>query len=206
MTNGITFSEVMAGSFSLGEDDPETGREKGEAEDTRLTMNAAVSIPDLGVFIADPDHPGSLDGSIDFSPLGTGLKVRTGVFNLFSPTEDSNLKLMVYEMGIEADGRAYYIAGHKKVKNDRGFDLWSATTTLYTTLHAGEDKHAPIIGAGVLTLGARDLNDLLSTVRVTGSDSGVDKAATLAKFGNFFMGELWDTYGPEALKIVLPER
>jgi hypothetical protein len=74
------------------------------------------------------------------------------------------------------------------------------TTTLYTTLHEEPDKSGTIIGAGILTLGVPDLAALLSTVRVTGTDSTAEKAATVAKFGKFFMGELWDSYGIETLK------
>lgn len=198
MTNGITFSEVMAGGFALGETDPQSGKAKGDSDGTKLTMNAEVTISDLDAFIADPDHLGNIAGSIDFTPLGTGIPSRTGVFNLFSPSGQADLKLMVYEMGIEVEGKAYYVAGHKEVKDDNGFDLWSDTTTLLTTLHQGEGKDGPVAGAGVLTLGVKDLAELLSTVRVTGTASPTEMAATVAKFGKFFLGELWHSYGPEA--------
>lgn len=206
MPHGITFGEVMAGPFALGKTDPEAGRAQGETDGTRLIMTADVSIADLDAFIADPDHPGGLAGTVDFEPLGTGLRAREGIFNLFSPGGDPDLKLMVYELGFEVDGRPYYLAGRKEVRDDAGFDLWSDTTTLYTTLHDGGDKTAPVAGAGVLALGMRDLAELLSTLRVTGTDSPVEIAATLGKFGGFFMGQLWDSYGPEALKLATLSR
>lgn len=202
MPHGITFCETMAGPFALGETLSESGRDKGAQEGTTLTMNADVAIADLDAFIADPDHLGGLSGTIDFNPLGSGLAATHGVFNLFSPTGDPGMKHMVYELAIASDRTPYYVAGHKRVQDDRGFDLWSDTTTLHTTLHEGDSKDGVIVGAGVLTLGATDLAELLSTVRVTGTDSPLEKAATIAKFGTFFMGELWDTYGPEVLRTV----
>ena len=200
MPRGITFSETMAGPFALDEQDPERGRATGARRGTRLTMNARVSIADLDAFVADPDHAGELAGSVDFAPLGVALTAHDGVFNLFSPSGQPELKLMVYELAISAAGKPYYVAGRKEVRDDRGFDLWSDTTTLYTTLHQGAGKDGPVVGAGILGLGVRDLGDLLATVRVTGAGSPLEIAETLTKFGVFFMGELWHSYGPEMLK------
>mgnify|MGYP006203016461 FL=1 len=42
-----------------------------------------------------------------------------------------------------------------------------------------------------------DFLKLMSTIKVTGSKSAKERAATVAKFGRFFMGQLWNTYGPE---------
>ncbi len=200
MSHGITFGETMAGPFALGETRSEGGRDKGKQAGTELTMNANVTIPDLDAFIADPDHLGGLSGTVDFAPLGSGLAATRGVFNLFSPTGEPGMKHMIYELAIVSDGTPYYVAGHKRVRDDRGFDLWSDTTTLHTTLHEGDSKDGAVIGAGVLTLGVPDLASLLSTVRVTGTDNPLEMAATIAKFGTFFMGELWNTYGAEMLR------
>lgn len=196
MAIGITFDETMEGHFALNETDPEAGAEKGKAARTTLAMHATVTIPDLDAFIADQKHEGGLKGTIDFAPLGMGMKAQTGVFNLFSPSRAKNLKYMIYEMGFRHDGKPRYLAGKKHVRDDFGFDLWTDTTTLFTTLHDGADAKAPVIGAGVLRLDMGDFMKLMSTVRVTGTRSATDKAAAVAKFGQFFMGELWDIYGP----------
>lgn len=197
MPIGITFDETMAGAFALGSDDPEAGAAAGEAAGTELAMHATVSIPDLDAFIADPAHPGGLTGNIDFPPLGQGIPADSGVFKLFSPSGETDMKYMVYELAFQHDGQPRYLAGKKHVRDDRGFDMWSDTTTLFTTLHDGGDANAPAIGAGVLRLDMVDFTKLMSTIRVTGTDDAADKAAAVAKFGRFFMGELWDTYGIE---------
>jgi hypothetical protein len=73
--------------------------------------------------------------------------------------------------------------------------MWKQTTTLYTTLHAGTDKSGPVVGAGVLSLGVMDLIRMLGTVHATNADSPTQAAAAIARFGQFFLGQLWDSYG-----------
>ena len=191
---GITFSETMSGGFALGTTDPKAGNQKGKREGTEMAMHATISVRDLEGFTRDPKHLGELHGSIDFTPFGQGLPASTGVFNLFSPTDNPAMKYMVYELGIEHEGQAYYVAGRKEVHDDPGFDLWSDTTTLFTKLHKGTDADGEVVGAGVLSLGVTDLIKLVSTMRATGAGSPAAKAAAYAKFGQFFMAELWDSY------------
>jgi cholesterol oxidase len=194
MSVGISFREVMSGGFALGATDPEDGQRRGQTEGSEMTMHAAIDIDDLDRFIADPGHLGGLTGTLDFTPFGNGLQATTGVFNLFSPTDDPKLKLMVYEMGFQHGGKSYYLAGQKNVRQDSILDLWKATTTLYTHLYEGTDKSGPVSGAGVLTLGVKELIQLMSTMRAPGADDFTEKSEAIAKFGRFFLGELWDTY------------
>lgn len=196
---GITFKETMTGGFSLAATDPAVGKDQGKLAGTELAMHAKVVIDDIDRFIAEAEHPGQLTGTIDFSPLGMGLVANTGVFNLFNPTDDPKLKLMVYELGFEHQDEAYYLAGKKEVRDGPVFDLWSDTTTLYTQLHKGSDKSGPVVGAGVLTLDVVDLIRLVSTITVTNADSGTDKLKTIGKFGQFFLGQLWDTYAKHVM-------
>ncbi len=191
---GLTFRETMSGGFALGETDPEAGRRKGEKGGSELSLHATIRIGDLKKFVDDPSHNGEITGHIDFTPFGENIPAKTGVFNLFSPTDQPRLKLMVYELGFEHEGADYYLAGKKEVRDDPGFDLWKDTTTLYTTLHEGTNKEAPVVGAGVLSLGVKDLLKLVSTMRAVNADSAKEKAEAMATFGHFFLGELWKSY------------
>jgi hypothetical protein len=188
MSAGLSFSETMSGPFALGESDPD----RGATAETRLTMHATVEIDDIERFVADPAHAGRLSGRVSFAPLSEDIRAETGVFNLFSPSGEPTLKHMVYELGFEHAGQAYYLAGKKHVRDEAGFDVWKDTTTLFTLLHRGTDTTGQVVGAGILTLGVADLARLVSTMRVNGSPQAVPEA--LARFGHFFMGELWDTY------------
>lgn len=196
-TFGITFRETMAGNFALGIQKPRLVNLAHSHGVHRLAMHVTVSIDDIDGFISDPGHLGSLTGTIDFAPLGAGLPAHTGIFNLFSPTTNQAETHMIYELGFTHEGQEYYIAGHKQVRDDPGLDLWSDTTTLYTTLHRGTDKNGEVAGAGILTLGLTDLIKLATTVRATNADSAAERAQAIGKFGKFFMGELWQTYGPK---------
>jgi hypothetical protein len=193
---GLSFRETMAGGFALGVTDPEAGRRQGERTGTELAMHATVSIRDLDRFLADPKHTGALSGTIDFPPFGIAIPASAGIFNLFSPGDEPRLKLMVYELGFAHDGKAYYLAGRKEVRNDPGFDIWKDTTTLFTRLHAGSDSSGPVVGAGTLSLGVAALIRMLGTAQVSNASTLAQKTGALARFGQLFLGELWDTYGP----------
>ena len=62
-------------------------------------------------------------------------------------------------------------------------------------LHQGQDKTGPIVGAGILTLGALDLMKMVSTMMALNAPSPAEAAKALMNFGRFFLGQLWDTYG-----------
>lgn len=191
---GISFRETMKGYFALQETDADAGAAKGKLEDTKLAMHASINVRDLTAFIDDPQHLGEISGSIDFPPFGTGIPASTGVFNLFSPTDEPDTKYMIYELGFEHDGQSYYLAGRKTVRDDPGFDLLSDTTTLNTVLYRGTDTGGEVVGAGVLKLGITQLAKLVSTMKATGTSSTVESAKTILRFGKFFLGELWESY------------
>ena len=191
---GIKFSEKMEGPFALGATEPDQGKKKGKADNTKMVMRGTIAIDDIDQFIADSDHEGELTGTIEFTPFGGPKPSKNGVFKLFSPTSDPKLREMVYEMGFEHEGQEYYMAGAKHVKHDRMFDLWADTTTLFTTLHEGSDKSGPIVGAGVLSLGILDLKSMLSTFEVTDADNPGEWSVGALKFFAFFLGAVVKLY------------
>ena len=197
---GITFRETMEGHFALGATDPEEGSRLGEAATpkTVLSLHATITVEDLDAFRADPRHGGRLTGSLSLPGFGERIPARTGVFQLFSPAEDPRMRYMVYEMGLTHEGTDYYLAGKKRVKDDPGPDMWKDTTTLFTRLHQGRDDTGPVVGAGILRLGAMDLMRMVSTMHATGTESLAQSAAALAQFGKFFLGQLWDQYAGSA--------
>src|SRR3546814_12109064 len=104
---------------------------------------------------------------------------------------------MVYELAFKHDGKDHYLAGRKQVHDGPGVDIWTDTTTLFTTLHQCRAAKAPVIAAGILRLDMGDFLRLMSTVKVTGSKSARQRAATVARFGHFSMGRLCATSTPE---------
>jgi hypothetical protein len=199
MTAGFTFRETMAGPFALGESDPARGYERGKDTRSTLAMHATVTIDDMRAFVEDPEHVGQLAGTVDVSGMNRDIPAPSGVVRLFSPTGDAELKTMVYELAFEHEGRPFYLAGEKKVKDDPGIDIWKDTTTLYTRLHEGEDTAGPVAGAGILTLSPVELVKMVGTMRVLGGDA-LGQLETLSRFGRFFFGELWEAYAATKLR------
>src|SRR5664279_2231061 len=179
---GLSFDEVMQGGFSMGTTDPLTGEKQGNAQNTRLVMKAAVSIADLDRFIADPQHTGSISGTIDFAPLGMGLRSNSGVFKLFSPGNPPSVKWMIYELGFLQAGKPYYLAGKKIIPKESGAGLLPETTTLYAQLHEGNDSTGAILAAGTLHLGAPELAELLETIRTSNTASTYESVQAVATF------------------------
>jgi cholesterol oxidase len=152
-------------------------------------------IRDLDRLLVEPDHPGALAGSIESGLFGGTIEGTGGVFNLFNPSGQPGLKYMVYELGFLHAGTSYYLAGRKEVQDSSALDAWHQTTTLYTRLHQGTDASGPIVGAGVLSLGVADLIRMLGTVTTPGAADAAQSAVAIARFGQFFLGQMWDSYG-----------
>jgi hypothetical protein len=189
--SGLTFSETMSGPVALGVSDPAAGAADVDAK--TLSIHCEISIDDVDRFVADREHTGSITGSVEYELFGGELPVTRGIFNLFSPG-GPNERLMQYRLAFEHDDKPYFLDGAKHVKDDPGFDVWKDTTTLHTVLHEGSDASGPLVGAGILSLGAGALARMMSTMRPV--DGGIEP---LVKFGKVFLGSLWDQYGKEKI-------
>jgi hypothetical protein len=162
-----------------------------------LTLRVTVTIADLAAFVRDPTHTGQLDGEISFG-RGERPAVANGILHLFAPAEaragPTAAKVMYYGLRFQRDGREQFVAGLKHVDGYSPFRLWTETTTLYTQLHDGTDERAAVAGAGVLRVRPIDLLRTLPTLQATPRTGAVNGARTLAHFGLFFAGELWNSY------------
>src|SRR5258708_34931853 len=148
--SGLTFHETMSGPVALGETDPQAGAASPAAAE--LAIHCEITIDDIDRFVDDPEHTGTIAGTVDYAPFGDGIPATQGIFNLFSPGGPGE-KIMEYRLGFEHDGTAYYLVGKKHVHDDPGFDVWKYTTTLLTVVHAGSDESGAVPAAGALTLG-----------------------------------------------------
>jgi cholesterol oxidase len=191
VSGGLTFHETMEGPLTLEATDPESGA--ADAGAANLAIHCEITIDDIDRFVSDPEHTGSIDGTVDYTPFGDGMPVTHGIFNLFSPGAPEE-KIMGYRLAFEHDGKPYFLAGRKHVHDDPGFDVWKDTTTLYTVLHEGSDESGPVAGAGVLSLGVEALARMMSTMRPKGGGP-----EPMVKFGRLFLGSLWEVYGADKL-------
>lgn len=192
----LAFRETMSGAFSLGETEPTAGAGKGRS--TPFTFHATISVDDMEAFIQNPEHAARLVAHISFPPFGKDIPTKRGSFNLFKASDDPKARLMTYGMAFEHQGREYYLAGTKTIRDDRGADLWHDTTRLYCRLHEGGDERGAVVGAGVLKLTLGELIKLVSSMR--SSLEGSEGRQAVLRFGQFFLGTLWDVYAPMAQK------
>jgi cholesterol oxidase len=196
---GIEFTEAMRGYFAArpGLDFEEAAR-VGQAEGSRLEFTVTVVSDDLDRMLASPRHQAALYGTVVASALSPQpLNVTSGEFALL--TQDAEVvggRRMTYRMPLSTqDGKLYFLSGFKRIKDERGFDLWADTTTLFVTVHEGADESGAVVGRGILKILPSDFTKQLRTFKVTNAGSIGRRLKAMADFGRFFAGSLYDTYG-----------
>ncbi|MDH5719263.1 MAG: hypothetical protein OEZ13_01450 [Spirochaetia bacterium] len=196
----FTFSETMSGFIALEKRDPKEAERAAKENGSAFVMNVSVKISDLEQFIKDPFHTAKLTGSIDFTEFGDNISVSNGKFNLFSPSEDPQMKYMIYEFNFSHENQLYFFSGKKELKDDPGLDLWEDTTTLFCYIFKGANADADITASGILKISLIDFIKMLRTMSAENAQSLNKKAVIFIKFGKFFLGNLWNTYGSFFIK------
>ncbi|MDH2427148.1 GMC family oxidoreductase [Sphaerisporangium sp. TRM90804] len=194
----LSFTEEMRGRLSPGTSGPRlagaTGREDAEAFEFRLT----ITVDDVDRFLGEPAHLARAEGWVDAASCGGRRPVERGWFNLFAPGDEPDHREMRYRLWFSDDqGRPRTLAGVKDVRHGPATRLWLDTSTLHTRLLEGhvtedEDDGARVVGAGTLHIQPMNLAETLKSFHTEGP-RGV---SALARFGRFFVGQLWDVYGP----------
>ena len=199
----LQFTEKMRGFVTFGEDDYDKAFRQGKRTKTACMFHVTVLMDDIERFVEDAQHPGTITGYVDCDALGGKLDVQRGWFHLFVDADEDGQerKLMKYRLLIaDAEGHPITLNGYKEVKDDRGFDVWSDTTTLFTRILAGHvepadgDDDAEIVATGILHVLPQDLAVQLTTFRI----DPPHRVDALARFGALFAGSLWEAFGPDA--------
>ena len=193
----------MTGYFSNREtEDYQRGKDQGEADDSSFAFTLTVISDDLEIMLESEQHTAKMLGSVNAPALSDHpLTVTGGDFNLFIRSQDEvGVRRMVYQMGLtDENGRSWFMYGFKRVHDDKGFDLWEDTTTLFITIHDGPDSDAPVCGEGILKILPEDFATQATTIQARNAASMKDAAMAVAQFGRFFSGVLYETYtGPLA--------
>jgi cholesterol oxidase len=202
---GISFTETMKGFLQKGAPPPApedlaayvAAERAGQLANTYMEFTLTISMANLDQFLADPAHPGVANGTVrvDGFTGPAGAPVSNGLFNLFVETGRMYDRRMLYALPfVGADGKPYLLDGFKQVRDDGRFDVWGATSTLYTVIRAGSDRTAPVMASGILHILVADFMRQLGTFAVSGTDDPARKSAALAKFGQMFMGTLWEVF------------
>ena len=201
----LRFTEKMRGFITFAEDDYDRGFRRGKKAKTACMFHVTVLMDDIERFIEDPQHQGTITGHVQCDALGGKLAVQQGWCNLFVDADEDGdeRKLMKYRLLIaDGEGHPVTLTGFKEVHDDRGFDVWSDTTTLFTRILAGhvepggDDDDADILASGILHVLPQDFAVQMTTFRV----DPPHRVDALARFGGLFAGSLWDAFGPGSKK------
>jgi cholesterol oxidase len=194
----LSFIEEMKGFYTDGENAPGPGEEAGREAGQSLGFRLTITVDDVERFLEEPEHTAQAEGWIDAAVCGGRCQVERGWFNLFSPGDAPDRRLMRYRLHFtDGTNRPRTLSGWKDIRRHPTSRLWPDTTTLYFRLLDGHvpdggDDEALIAGAGILHLGMDDFARQLTTFRT----SGPHGPSALERFAGFFLGELWDMYRP----------
>lgn len=191
----LSFTEEMKGLYTRGASDPRAG-ELSEGRE-RLSFRLTITADDVAGFLEEPEHTARAEGWIDAGGPGGRRPVQRGWFNLFAPADAPQRRVMRYRLHFtDLEGAPLTLVGWKNVLHGPPTRIWPDTSTLYLRLlegHVGEgEEDTRVVGAGVLHIQLADFAQQLTTFRTTGEHG----AKALARFGRFFVGELWEVYGP----------
>ena len=196
---GIRFTETMKGFFSTVEKtDYQKGYDQGRSADSAMEFTLTVETDDVEALIDKPDHPAVMYGTVSCRALSAApLDVHDGRFQLFVDNPSGvDVKNMVYRMKLVAEeGRTWFFHGFKKVTDASLLAAWPQTTTLYVTVHEGEDELGPVAGKGILHIAPADFARQMTTMKGTGGTSEAQRIGALVRFGEYFAGVLWHAYG-----------
>jgi uncharacterized protein (DUF362 family) len=190
------FNEAMSGHFTPGETDPHKGEEAGKKQGNAIRFDVCVTISDLGGFIKLSGRSGELTGTVSAGLFGQKLPIKNGTFSLFSQDPATGMRQMVYAFTFTAsNGVQYHLHGHKELYHDRQkIDVVEDLTNLFTVIYKGEDRNAPVYGAGVLHFKLIDTPALALSMKVVGKATLRQRMAAHASFLSFSYGELREEY------------
>ncbi|OLP03670.1 hypothetical protein BVU76_03820 [Mycolicibacterium porcinum] len=199
---GIHFTEEMNGWVASGGDIPRdyaVARRQGESVKAGMSFVFTIIADDLDAFLGNQFRVARLVGTVDVPAdiSATPLQVRDGTFNLLVPNADRvGTVNMTYSAILGGANEAtFFLKGRKDIRDDRGFDMWSDTTTLYVDLYEGEDSSGKLVARGILTISPEDFAKQLRSMRVTGTHDVGAIVEAKAKFGRFFASEMASVYG-----------
>jgi cholesterol oxidase len=196
---GLQFTETMRGYVSsnvMG--DYHQAAEHGRIDRSPFEFTLTVITDDVERLLGDSTHEAKMVGTVTAPALAAKpMTVCNGVFQLFTEDpEHVGTRRMNYRMNlVTEEGRQYYFEGFKSVHNDRGIDLWSDTTTLYITVYDGQDATHPLVAKGMLKIAPADFVTQMTTLKITNATNTAERLTATARFGAFFSGVLFETYG-----------
>ena len=200
----LRFTEQMKGYVAFGQDDYRRAYARGRVEGTRFMFHLMIDVVGMNRFVWDPEHEAIAHGWVQCEALGGRLPVERGGFNLFVQQEEPGHQFMKYRLFFrDAAGNPLTMSGFKDIRDHPGLDLWADTTTLFVRIlpgHVGPAEEGSLepIAAGILRILPRDFLRQLTTFKAD-APTFADRIEVTRRFGQLFLGKLWDVYAQGVL-------
>lgn len=207
---GIAFTETMKGFVAKPNtsnspsqlNEPlaayKTAYDNGKQQSSPFEFTLTISSPDLEQILTSPAHNARMSGTVNAPILSDApLMVSEGVFNLFVRHSDTpDTKRMKYNMLLTSEaGDKFFFSAYKSITEGKVTDIWPATTTLYVDIYAGTNQQGSLIAQGILHIEPLDFAKQMTTMRATNAKDNFEKLKAIARFGQYFAGSLYQSYG-----------
>lgn len=194
----------MTGFVSFGETDYARGAREGEVSGMPLTLRLTIIFSDLDRLVSGRDAQAQLEGVVKCDALGGTLPLEGGTFRLFV-SDEPHRKTMRYRLRCrDSVGHPLTLIGVKTMhkRPGRGLHVWYDTTLDLRVVQgwAAQDDRAgvetEVVASGRLRLRLLSFIRQLMTFRSEAPSPGA-RLAAVGRFDLFFLGKLWQLYGPK---------
>jgi hypothetical protein len=183
---GIKFAEHMGGFFMEGVSDPKEGFRRGKSEGHPIDFRVRIHITPVSGFGKGKEPAAEMTGKFSVGPLGSGLLMENGEFNIFPGEEGSGMRHITYKFGFKSDkGEPFFFSGVKNVHLNRKEGSRADNVTLYSKVFKGTSEDGELYGAGVLRFHLlKDGPGLALSIRATGARSFPERLKALRGLGS----------------------
>ena len=208
---GLTFNEQMDGRYYAGDTDrrPEHLQSLKLEDGKACQFNVTMTIADLDMFVASPEHRAELAGTIQFAEFrgdrNVLLQLEPGsFFNYLVLNPATEEREMRYHIRFMHRGAVFVLDGRKYMQRDRKNDIREILED-YTTLFVQVIEEASGELQGVALMKFRTFESVAALVSmaqfglsftVTGTDNPAVKAAALTKFNALTTRFVFHEYNP----------
>jgi len=191
---GVTFSKAMQGGFTLGAKDAGDGYLRGQVAATLLTLHVTVRMHDAAEFISSPGAEAEVTGNISYPEFGDWIPLKNAALTHLLASDGSGMVTMHYSMEFQHEGQEYRLCGEAQVRDTEAGDVLAGVTELRCTLYRGTGAAAVVAGAGILTLDASGVVEMVRTLHATNAHNIEQKTRALYDFGRFYLRGIWDEH------------
>lgn len=195
----LSFDEEMAGYIVPGATHPLTAETEQGSQGDEMSVRLTIHVDDIDEFLSDPDHLARAEGWVQAACCEDRHPVQLGLFNLFVAGDTPDSRALRYRLWFtDNEGNPHTLTGRKDVHDGPATRIWHDTSTLHVHQLRGHippdfDDVAVVTGAGTLRIQPADFFATLRSIRAEGPHG----TSAIARFGSFFVAQLWSVYGPD---------